>query len=126
MQKMTENQKELKIAFYVDKYSHKGFKVQEVWSGSGAYIDTTKLIDNKEFQATLSYGGFTRGRSALNIEWIDHDRKLIYYSGMSLLDGALLGGEVEGNKISGTFCFKKQGTSILLQKSAKEKNKTIK
>ena len=117
---MTENQKQLKVAFYVDNYSHKGFKVQEVWSGSGHYKEENNLKENKEFQATLFYSGFTRGRSALNIEWVDYERNSIYYSGMSLLDEALLGGVVEGNKISGEFCFKKQGTSILLQKSAKE------
>lgn len=116
---MTENQKQLKIAFVSNDYKYKdklkGYKEQEVWSGSGKYKETENLTDNNEFEATLTYHGFSRGRSALNIEWIDHERKRIYSSGMSLLDEALIQGFVEGNKIRGTFCFKKQGTSILLQ-----------
>lgn len=116
---MTENQKQLKIAFVKNEYKYKdslkGYKEQEPWSGSRYYKEAKNLIDNNEFEATLVYSGFTRGRSALNIEWIDHQRKLVYYSGMSLLDEALQQGFVDGSKITGTFCFKKQGTSILLQ-----------
>lgn len=116
---MTENQKQLKVAFIKNDYKYKddlkGYKEQEVWSGSSYYKEDKNLVDNSTFEATLIYGGFTRGRSSLNIEWIDHQRKLVYYSGMSLLDEALTQGFVEGNRISGTFCFKKQGTSILLQ-----------
>lgn len=116
---MTENQKQLKIAFTSNSYKHKeelkGYKEQEVWSGSRLYKEDENLKDNEQFKATLYYKGFTRGRSALNIEWVDKERKLIYYSGMKLLDEALLEGIVDGSKLSGTFCFKKQGTSILLE-----------
>lgn len=116
---MTENQQNLKIAFRSNNYSRKeelkSYQEQEVWSGDGIYKDESKLFSNLEFKATLIYNGFTRGRSSLNISWVDHERKLVYYSGMSLLDEALMQGFVEGNKITGTFCFKKQGTSILLQ-----------
>lgn len=109
---MTENQKQLKIAFIKND---KGYLEQEVWSGDRAYKEEKNLIENYEFEATLTYGGFTRGRSSLNIIWKDEKRKSIYYSGMSLLHEALTQGFVEGSRISGTFCFKKQGTSILLQ-----------
>ena len=115
---MTENQKQLKIIFTSNTWSLreelKDYKQQHVWD-SGSIKDADIITDNKEFKATLTYEGFSRGRSALNIEWLDKERKLIYYSGMSLLDEALTQGFVEGNRISGTFCFKKQGTSILLQ-----------
>lgn len=113
---MTENQKQLKIAFVKNNYSLKGYKEQEVWSGARAYKDSKNLIDNKEFEVTLTYKGFTRGRSALNIRWADEERKIIYYSGMSLLDKALEEGIIEGNVLRGNFCFKKQGTSILLER----------
>ena len=113
---MTENQKQLKIAFVFNEYNGiRGYKEQEVWSGSRLYKEDNNLIDNIQFDATLIYDGFSRGRSSLNIGWVDHERKLIYYSGMSLLDESLNQRLVEGNKITGTFCFKKQGTSILLQ-----------
>lgn len=113
---MTENQKQLKIAFVFNEYNGiRGYKEQEVWSGARAYDKDENKVDNEEFEATLVYRGFSRGRSSLNIEWIDHERKRVYYSGMSLLDEALKGGIVQGDKITGTFCFKKQGTSILLQ-----------
>lgn len=113
---MTENQKQLKIAFVFNEYNGiRGYKEQEVWSAARAYKTDENLIDNSEFKAELIYGGFSRGRSSLNIQWIDHERKRIYYSGMSLLDEALIKGLIDGNILSGKFCFKKQGTSILLQ-----------
>lgn len=110
---MTENQKQLKVAF--DK-NWEGYYEQETWSGDGIYKDKSKLRNNTIFEAELIYSGFTRGRSALNIKWIDHINKKIYYSGMSLLDQTLKEGLiVDGNTINGKFCFKKQGTSILLE-----------
>lgn len=113
---MTENQKQLKIAFDKNDHKHKGYKEQETWSGHRVYKEESKLISNKEFEATLIYKGFTRGRSSLNIRWVDEERKLIYYSGMHLLDEALKNGIIEGSTLKGTFCFKKQGTSILLER----------
>lgn len=110
---MTENQKQLKIAFRKTD----GYKVMETWSGSGLYSDLSSLIDNKEFQATLRYTGFSRGRSSLNIQWTDDRNKMIYYSGMSLLDSVLKDGGINGNKLNSTFCFKKQGTAILLEEA---------
>lgn len=108
---MTENQKQLKIAFRTSQ----GFSIMETWSGDSVYSDTTKLKENKEFQAELRYTGFTRGRSSLNIQWTDDRNKMIYYSGMSLLDKALKDGRVDGDKLKSDFCFKKQGTAILLE-----------
>lgn len=64
-----------------------------------------------EFNATLTYKDFERGRSALNIVWVS-DEGIEYRSGMYLLDTHLKRGG--GNKITGTFTFKKQGTSVLL------------
>lgn len=113
---MTDDQKQLKIAFVFNKYNGiRGYKEQEVWSAAGVYKSDENLVSNNEFQAELVYSGFSRGRSSLNIQWIDHERKRVYYSGMSLLDDVLNKGLVDGNMISGTFYFKKQGTSILLQ-----------
>lgn len=108
---MTENQKQLKIAFRKTG----GYKVMETWSGDGVYLDSNSLIDNKESQAELRYTGFSRGRSSLNIQWTDDKNKMIYYSGMSLLDNVLKDGGMNGNKLNSTFCFKKQGTAILLE-----------
>ena len=116
---MTDNQKQLKVAFTSNSYKHKeelkGYKEQEVWSGSGLYKEDKNLKSNEQFKATLYYKGFTRGRSSLNIRWVDQKRSSVYYSGMKLLDEALMNGAISGNKITGTFCFKKQGTSILLE-----------
>jgi len=108
---MTENQKQLKIAFR----KAGGYKVMETWSGDIAYSDPKNLIENKQFQAELRYSGFSRGRSSLNIEWTDDRNKIIYYSGMSLLDKALKDGRINGDKLKSDFCFKKQGTAILLE-----------
>ena len=105
---MTENQKQLKI-FFNTNYRYEGFQVQET------YYEKGKSIDNIPFEAELEYIDFSRGRSALNILWKDNKRKRIYYSGMYLLDKALKENKVVGSKITGEFCFKKQGTSILLQ-----------
>lgn len=112
---MTENQKQLKIAFVTTYDNIRGYKEQEIWSGSRLYKESKNLISNEKFEAELVYDGFLKGRSAFNIRWIDHQRKKIYYSGMSLLDEALNLGIVNGSRITGAFCFKKQGTSILLQ-----------
>ena len=78
------------------------------------------LKDNYIFESTLSYHGFERGRSSLNIVWKDRQGKL-FRSGMAMLDEILrsypnnvtsyLG---ESLIIWGTFTFKKQGTAVLL------------
>ncbi len=79
-----------------------------------------KLFDNYEFQSDLLYLGFTRGRSALNIQWKDLQTGYIYNSGMSILDLGLKG-LISNNTtasgefiLNGKFTFKKQGTSYLL------------
>lgn len=116
---MTENQKNLKIAFtkffaYRDK-ELEGYKEQVVWSGDGSYRDENNLIVNTPRQLKLKYYGYTRGRSSLNIQWIDHLSKTIYYSSMGLLDTLLKKESVIKGEIEGEFIFKKQGTSILLE-----------
>lgn len=68
--------------------------------------------DDYEFEATLKYTGFERGRSALNIVWEDVKTGTQYRSGMKLLDEHLKDGGT--CRIKGTFGFKKQGTSVLL------------
>lgn len=89
------------------------------WEGYSHEVKNKK--DNYMFSATLFYNGFTRGRSALNIQWKDENGKT-YQSGMSLLDEALSGTlkvksivSFDGQlSISSNFTFKKQGTAILL------------
>lgn len=68
-----------------------------------------------EFEDTLTYTGFSRGRSSLNIQWKGQKTKVTYESGMSLLNEALLEGKVKGNNITGKFTFKKQGTAVILK-----------
>lgn len=68
-----------------------------------------------EFEAELTYVGFERGRSALNIVWQDTCTGIQYRSGMALLDDKLGNCSVEGNTIHGKFGFKKAGTSVLLK-----------
>jgi len=82
---------------------------------------SVKLVDNYTFKSTLRYVGFSRGRSALNIEWLDLSNNKTYHSGMSLLDESLKGNNnpsvseiAQIFQIEGEFTFKKQGTSILL------------
>lgn len=112
---MTENQKNLGIAFYKQTYGDfKGFSEQEVWSGARIYKENN-LKENKPFEAELEYAGFTRGRSALNIRWVNRINKVVYYSAMSLLDRALMDGNINLGKLRSEFVFKKQGTSILLE-----------
>ena len=110
---MTEKQKQLKISF--PHKTKEGYNEQEVWADSRFYNEEISIRKNEPFTGLLVYSGFTRGRSSLNIRWADQQRKSVYYSGMKLLDEALMNGAISGNKITGTFCFKKQGTSILLE-----------
>ncbi len=106
----------MKIAFIKETWGDfKGWKVQETYSKSYLYDDEKNLIDNYEFSAELEYAGFSRGRSSLNIAWADRKNKIIYYSGMSLLDVALKSGRINGNLLKSDFTFKKQGTAILLK-----------
>lgn len=72
----------------------------------------TELKEPYEFEATLVYNGYSRGRSALNIEWMDINTNKTYQSGMTLLSDALL--KYQKSEITGKFSFKKQGTSVLL------------
>lgn len=72
-------------------------------------------VDPWEFKANLTYIGYMRGRSALNIKWKDTKTKRTYVSSMNLLDEALLEGHVNFDTIIGTFGFYKQGTSVLLK-----------
>lgn len=110
---MTANQKQLKISF--PRKTKEGYNEQEVWADSKAHSEEINIRENEPFEGLLVYSGFTRGRSSLNIRWVDQQRNSVYYSGMKLLDEALMNGIINGNKITGTFCFKKQGTSILLE-----------
>lgn len=66
-----------------------------------------------EFEATLEYNGFSRGRSALNIKWTDVKEGISYTSGMYMLDDVLK--RTQSSRITGRFGFKKQGTSVLLE-----------
>jgi hypothetical protein len=76
--------------------------------------------DPYEFEATLRYAGYERGRSAFNINWVDIDTGKTYVSGMPLLDDLLRGKEdilTKGDfayMVKARFCFKKQGSAVLL------------
>lgn len=77
-------------------------------------------VDNYEFNETLFYDSFERGRSALNIVWKNGEGKQ-FRSGMLMLDEILNGSAPitdsslnDSLSISGKFTFKKQGTAILL------------
>lgn len=86
---------------------------QKTWASGTNKSDNR--VDPWEFEDTLMYIGYTRGRSALNIQWKGLKTKKTYESGMSLLDEALLDGKINKHSISGKFGFKKQGTSVLLK-----------
>ena len=73
-------------------------------------------LDNIPFETTLQYKGYVKGRSSLNIMWYDEYNNRYYYSAMSLLHDCLQKGEIDGNKLVGTFYFEKKGTSILITK----------
>lgn len=75
----------------------------------------SKLVDPWEFKSHLKYIGYERGQSRLNIKWMDTKTTKIYRSSMDLLDVALIGERMTLSIISGTFGFKKQGTSVLLK-----------
>lgn len=72
-----------------------------------------KTIPPYEFNETLVFKGYSRGRSSFNIEWQSSTGKT-YVSGMPMLEQALKESRVRGNKVQGTFYFKKQGQSVLL------------
>lgn len=110
--KLTKNQKELKIPFILDWYETRG-AFHETYNK--AYrID--EFRDNIPFKAKLKYYGYTRGRSALNIQWIDQKTNTIYHSSMTLLDIEMKNNTIKDSCIEGIFYFRKQGTSILLEK----------
>ena len=50
---MTDNQKQLKVAFTSNSYKHKeelkGYKEQEVWSGSGLYKEDKKQKPSSDY-----------------------------------------------------------------------------
>lgn len=77
-----------------------------------------RQINNYEFTSTLIYSGYKQSRSGLHIKWIDETGKE-YISSEMLLDRVLSGNypfsKVETKlAITGTFTFKKQGSSIFL------------
>jgi hypothetical protein len=97
------------------KSKTKGFKVPFDKNGNQMTWEGWSMASQEEpfeFGAELKYVGFSRGRSALNIKWLDLATNKIYQSGMSLLDDHLKRGG--GCTITGKFGFKKQGTAILL------------
>lgn len=103
-------------------YYYQTFKGIDVETDESIYgvHDYIELRDNYEFEASLLYQGYERGRSALNIIWKDINREILYYSGIKMLDEILKGREdisaFLGKEllIQGRFTFKKQGTSYLL------------
>ena len=99
--------KEFKVPFWKDNGNHTVYPYRE-----------TDLIDNYEFTTSLIYNGYKQSRSGLHIKWIDENGKQ-YISSEMLLDQVLSGNypfsKVETKlAITGTFTFKKQGTSIFL------------
>lgn len=104
-----------KIKFEKGKYSsHPNIYYQIPYITQ--YINNNVIeIDNKVFQAELEYFGYEKGRSALNVLWYDNIENKVYYSSMQLLDESLKNNKINGNKIKGEFCWKKQGTAILLK-----------
>lgn len=104
---MTKNQQELKIAF---TKNYDGEICQETW-----YVNKGDFsIPNIPFETILEYKGYIRGKSALNIEWLDTKNNRLLYSSMNILDRAIKNHFLKDGHIEGTFCFYKQGTSILL------------
>lgn len=113
--KMTKNQKELMIPFWNKEKGEP--RKHEPYDGYVYQMEnhkSGKLEENKPFEAELEYFEFTRGRSSLNIGWLCKANNTVYYSGMKLLDDALIAKKVNGGTIKGTFWFAKKGTSILL------------
>lgn len=64
--------------------------------------------DNYVFEATLTYAGFSRGRSAAGFELVDEEGHL-YYLMMSEMDRIMALGGWDGNKITGKWTFVKKG-----------------
>lgn len=107
---MTDNQKNLKIVYY----THNSETHQQVYVSPNHVTNLYTIEDNVPFITTLKYLGYTRGRSALNIKWLDKDTNRICYSGMKFLNDKLVEGIVDGSEVTGQFIFHKKGTSILL------------
>jgi len=64
--------------------------------------------DNYFFEATLTYDGFSRGRSAAGFDLKDEEGHL-YYLMMSEMDRIMALGGWDGNKITGKWTFVKKG-----------------
>lgn len=99
--------KQIKVPFWKDTGNHCVYPYSQ-----------TNLVDNYEFTTTLIYNGYKQSRSGLHIKWLDETGKE-YISSEMLLDQVLIGrfpfSKVETKlAITGTFTFKKQGTSIFL------------
>jgi hypothetical protein len=106
---MTDSQRNLEIVF-----EKRGDYYEQIVRKSRTYSEGAIVLKNKCFVASLKYIGYNRGQSRLNIKWLDEESGRIYYSGMSFLDEKLIEGKIHGGVLVGSFCFRKQGTSILL------------
>lgn len=82
---------------------------------SWAARTNVKMVEPWEFKDTLRYLGFSRGRSALNVHWQSESTGKKFVSGMPMLDEAVKKRQVCNGCVTGSFYFKKQGSSVLLQ-----------
>lgn len=108
----------LKVPFNVNGHHITYYTNFEISDASPPQLRVT-LKDNYEFETILKYLEYERGRSALNIVWMD-ENGIKYRSGMKLLDDVISGQypflRVDNRlAIQGKFTFKKQGSSILLK-----------
>lgn len=111
---MTEKQKQLKIAFgiqYESEYlRHEPYSEDYIYKKEGVLI-----IDNIPFEAELEYIGYKTGRSSLHTIWREEKTKREYTASFGFLSGMVRQNKIKDSKITGTFQFYKQGTSILLE-----------
>ena len=117
------NKKNTKMSKYKVSFDENGNHI--TWDSSMNW-KISKQVDNYEFEDTLEYIGYEKGRSALNIKWKSRQNNKTYYSGITMLNNILIGdtkcvlrtrilNDKQPFTIVGKFTFQKQGTSVLLK-----------
>lgn len=71
---------------------------------------STEWRDNYQFEATLTYRSYGRGRSSVTFYWNDADGHS-YTMFLSDLDDILSKGKLDGNCVTGRWTFVKKGSS---------------
>jgi hypothetical protein len=88
--------------------------------GLASWVDyDTKLVEGKDFDATLIFCGFERGRSAAHAIWRDPPGRT-FPMFLCDLETLIYEGIREGGSVSGRWTFTKRGANYGIKRAAHE------